>query len=92
MFDSQANRKPCSPAHRRSEIEHFVRASGAIALIVPETARDHDYRDMAAEVAAACPHLRHVLVDGSPGSGQRSAIHDSSLPMSCRSRISPRTW
>ncbi|GMU72570.1 MAG: AMP-binding protein [Burkholderiales bacterium] len=60
------------PAHRRSEIEHFVRASGAIALIVPETARDHDYRHMAAEVAAACPHLRHVLVDGSPGSGQRS--------------------
>lgn len=58
------------PAHRRNEIAHFARASGAVALLVPETAHDHDYRVMAAEVAAECSSLRHVLVDGQPLEGQ----------------------
>lgn len=58
------------PAHRGDEIVHFAKASGAVALLIAETDRDHDYRDMAREVARACPQLRHVLVDGEPGPGQ----------------------
>ncbi|MBI3156577.1 MAG: AMP-binding protein [Burkholderiales bacterium] len=58
------------PAHRRDEIVHFVRASEAVALLVPESLQGHDYRAMAREVAQACPGLRHVLVDGRPEPGQ----------------------
>ena len=44
--------------------------SGAVALLVPEKAHDHDYRTMARDVVAACSHVRHVLVDGGPLDGQ----------------------
>ena len=50
------------PAHRKSEIAHFARASGAVALMVPDVVRGFDYRDMARDVAAECPGLRHVLI------------------------------
>jgi 2,3-dihydroxybenzoate-AMP ligase len=52
------------PAHRKSEIAHFARASGAVALMVPDVVRGFDYREMARDVAAECPDLRHVLIAG----------------------------
>jgi 2,3-dihydroxybenzoate-AMP ligase len=58
------------PAHRKSEIVHFARASGAVALMVPDVVRGFDYRDMAREVAAECPDLRYLLIDGEAASGQ----------------------
>jgi len=58
------------PAHRKSEIAHFARASGAVALMVPDVVRGFDYRDMARDVAAECPDLRYLLVDGEAASGQ----------------------
>ena len=58
------------PAHRGDEIVHFARASGAVALLVPETSHDHDYRTMARDVVAACPQVSHVVVDGRPHAGQ----------------------
>lgn len=58
------------PAHRRDEIVHFVRASEAVALLVPESLQGHDYRAMARAVVQDCPQLRHVLVDGRPQPGQ----------------------
>lgn len=58
------------PAHRRSEIAHFVQASQASALFVSDLVRDFDHRTMAREVAAQCPTLRHVLVDGQALEGQ----------------------
>jgi len=59
-------------AHRRTEVVHFVNASGAIAYLVPDAIGSFDYRTLAREVAAECPSLRLVLVDGEPGPGQRS--------------------
>jgi 2,3-dihydroxybenzoate-AMP ligase len=58
------------PAHRKSEIAHFARASGAVALMVPDVVRGFDYREMARDVAAQCPDLRHVLVGGEAARGQ----------------------
>ena len=58
------------PAHRKSEIAHFARASGAVALMVPDVVRGFDYRDMARDVAAECPDLRYLLIDGEAASGQ----------------------
>jgi len=52
------------PAHRKTEIAHFARASGAVALMVPDVVRGFDYREMAREVAAECPDLKHVLIAG----------------------------
>lgn len=58
------------PAHRQSEIEHFVRGSGASALIVPDEVKGFDYRAMAQTVALRCPDLRFVIVAGEPFAGQ----------------------
>jgi 2,3-dihydroxybenzoate-AMP ligase len=59
-------------AHRHAEVTHFLRASGAVAYVIPDVIRDFDYRAMAAEVASACPALRTVFVAGKPGPGQRA--------------------
>ncbi|SUA76122.1 2,3-dihydroxybenzoate-AMP ligase [Nocardia otitidiscaviarum] len=55
------------PAHRRAEIEHLTRLSGAVAYLIADRLGDFDYRVLATEVAAAVPTLRHVLVLGDPG-------------------------
>ncbi|MFJ4656669.1 (2,3-dihydroxybenzoyl)adenylate synthase [Nocardia sp. NPDC088792] len=55
------------PAHRRAEIEHLTRLSGAVAYVIADRAGDFDYRALAAEITAAVPNLRHVLVLGEPG-------------------------
>ena len=58
------------PAHRRTEIAHFARASGAVALFIPDQVRNFDYREMAREVVALCPTLRQVIVSGQAGADQ----------------------
>ncbi len=55
------------PAHRRAEIEHLTRLSGAVAYVIADRLGDFDYRTLAAEVRAHVPDLRHVLVLGDPG-------------------------
>ncbi|AYF73360.1 2,3-dihydroxybenzoate-AMP ligase [Nocardia yunnanensis] len=55
------------PAHRRAEIEHLTRLSGAVAYLIADRVGDFDYRELAAEVSARVPSLRHVLVLGDPG-------------------------
>lgn len=58
------------PAHRQTEIMHFVRASGAVALMTPDVVRGFDYRVMARAVASHSADLRYVFVDGQPASDQ----------------------
>ncbi|GAA3734367.1 (2,3-dihydroxybenzoyl)adenylate synthase [Salinactinospora qingdaonensis] len=55
------------PAHRRSEICYLARHCDAVAYIVPDIVDSFDYRELAAEVSAEAPTLRHVLVAGDPG-------------------------
>ena len=57
-------------AHRHAEVRHFIRASGAVAYLIPDTVRDFDYREMAAMMTAEFPTLRHVVVAGEPGPDQ----------------------
>lgn len=58
----------CLPGHRTAELGHFAEVSGAVALIIADKAGGFDYRDMAAQLVAEHPALRHVIVDGDPGS------------------------
>ncbi|SNQ51367.1 2,3-dihydroxybenzoate-AMP ligase [Frankia canadensis] len=55
------------PAHRRVEIEHLARLSGAVAYAIPDTFEGFDHRRLAGEVTAAVPSVRHVLVAGEAG-------------------------
>ena len=58
-------------AHRHTEIRHFVRASGAIAYVIPDRIGSFDYRTMAAEVQQEFRGLHTVFVAGEPAAGQR---------------------
>ena len=57
----------CLPGHRTAELGHFADVSGAVALIIPDQVAGFDYRDMAAQLTAEHPALRHVIVDGDAG-------------------------
>ena len=67
-------------AHRHTEVAHFLRASGAVAYVIPDTIKGFDYRAMAIDLAPQAPALRTVFVAGEPGPGQRplSAMLESS--------------
>ena len=57
----------CLPGHRRAELGHFADVSGAVGMVIPDTAAGFDYREMAAQLTATRPALRHILVVGNPG-------------------------
>ncbi|OBI40785.1 2,3-dihydroxybenzoate-AMP ligase [Mycobacterium kyorinense] len=57
----------CLPGHRLAELSHFAEVSGAVGLVVAETANGFDYRPLAEQLVAAHPALRQVVVDGDPG-------------------------
>ena len=56
-------------AHRHTEVRHFIRASGAVAYVVPDVAHHFDYRPMAAQMQQEFAALR-VFVVGEAGAGQ----------------------
>jgi len=72
-------------AHRHTEIRHFVRASGAVAYVIPDRIGTFDYRAMAAEVQADFPALRAVFVAGDPAAGQRDLRPMIAAPMPAES-------
>jgi len=53
-------------AHRHTEVGHFLRASGAVAYVIPDAIKGFDYRAMAQELAPKAPALRTVFVAGKP--------------------------
>ncbi len=68
-------------AHRHTEIRHFVRASGAIAYVIPDRIGKFDYRTMAAEVQKDFPSLHTVFVSGEPATEQRDLREMITEPM-----------
>ena len=56
-------------AHRHTEVRHFIRASGAVAYVVPDVAHHFDYRPMATQMQGEFAGLR-VFVVGEAGDGQ----------------------
>ena len=69
-------------AHRHSEIRHFLKASGAVAYVIPDRIGGFDYREMACEILPDAPVLRHVFVAGEPGPGQVDLRSMIAAPMS----------
>jgi 2,3-dihydroxybenzoate-AMP ligase len=67
------------PAHRRAELLHFLRHSGAKGYVAPDVVKDFDFRPMAEELRAAVPALEHVVVAGEARPGQRSIAELASL-------------
>ena len=57
-------------SHRQTELRHFIRASGAVAYVLPDVAHKFDYRPMATEMQKEFPDLKTVIVVGEPGPGQ----------------------
>lgn len=67
----------CLPGHRNAELGHFADVSGAVGLVIPDSAGGFDYRAMASQLLEAHPGLRHVWVHGDPGQfGSWSALAD----------------
>ena len=58
--------------HRHAEVRHFLNASGARAYVIADRIGDFDYRDMAEQLRAEAPALRHVIVVGEAGPGQQA--------------------
>ena len=68
----------CLPGHRAAELGHFADVSAAVGLVIPDVVGGFDYRDLAAQLVANRPQLRHVLVLGDPGPFESwSALTDS---------------
>jgi 2,3-dihydroxybenzoate-AMP ligase len=61
-------------AHRHAEVRHFIRASGAVAYIVPAVVGNFDFRTMAQDVAPEFANLKHVWVAGEPLPGQAALM------------------
>ncbi len=58
--------------HRHTEVRHFLNASGARAYVIADRIGDFDYRDMAEQLRAEAPELRHVIVVGDARPGQQA--------------------
>ena len=82
----------CLPGHRSAELGHFAAVSGAVGLIVPDSIAGFDYRVLAESLVTDNPRLRHVFVDGEPGSFQSwSAITDFEGPIRDCPPVDPNT-
>lgn len=62
------------PAHRHTEIGHFIARAQAVAYLIPDVSRGFDYREMADEMVGHFPSLRHVFVVGTPYPGQHDLL------------------
>ncbi|WP_186781634.1 MULTISPECIES: (2,3-dihydroxybenzoyl)adenylate synthase [unclassified Streptomyces] len=55
------------PGHRRHEIDHLARITGAVGYVIPDRHARFDHRPLAVELCAEHPSLRHTIVVGDPG-------------------------
>ena len=55
------------PAHRLTEIAHFARKAEASAYVTTDRFEGFDYRDLARQLQAEVPAVRHVVVVGEAG-------------------------
>lgn len=52
------------PAHRQTEIAHFIDSSNSVASFIPDIHRKFDYREMMEEMGPQHPCLKQVFVTG----------------------------
>ena len=55
------------PAHRRAEITHLARTSGASAYVTEDGRHGFDHRTLATDLVDDVESLAHVFIDGDPG-------------------------
>jgi 2,3-dihydroxybenzoate-AMP ligase len=55
------------PAHRITEIRHFAEKSEASTYLIADQHAGFDYRELARELSAGVPAIRHVVVVGDAG-------------------------
>lgn len=67
------------PSHRFREVEQFVRLSGAVALASPRRAKDADFAEVFARIAADQPGLRLHLTQGDVPSDAAVRVEDLHL-------------
>lgn len=65
------------PAHRRAELSFLAAHTEATALVIPDVYRRFDHRELAADLVAVHPSLKHVLVDGDPAGFTRLSDVDA---------------
>ncbi|ORV36265.1 (2,3-dihydroxybenzoyl)adenylate synthase [Mycobacterium conspicuum] len=72
----------CLPGHRLAELSHFAEVSGAVGLVIADTANGFDYRTMAEQLVDAHPQLRHVVIDGAalPAGDPPTVVADTASP------------
>lgn len=58
------------PAHRKTEIGHFIEFTHAKAYFIPASYRSFDFTAMADEIKSESATLKHVFVVGEPLNGQ----------------------
>ncbi|WP_394298755.1 salicylate synthase [Photorhabdus luminescens] len=52
------------PTQRTHDVHALCQIARPVAYIIPDCIHDFDYREMAREIAASCPDLKHIIVDG----------------------------
>ncbi|MER2472056.1 salicylate synthase [Photorhabdus laumondii] len=52
------------PTQRAHDVHALCQIARPVAYIIPDCFHDFDYREMAREIAAFCPDLKHIVVDG----------------------------
>nr|WP_272903060.1 salicylate synthase [Xenorhabdus sp. Sc-CR9] len=52
------------PTQRAHDVHALCQIARPVAYIIPDCIHGFDYREMAREVAAACPEIKHIIVDG----------------------------
>lgn len=87
----------CLPSHRRTEIEHLAKHTGAAGWFIPSEHRGFDYLKMAEEMRAALPALRHVGVVAARGSSLDGRLGDGMFSLDAlladpiEERVAPAT-
>jgi cyclohexanecarboxylate-CoA ligase/acyl-CoA synthetase len=70
---------PVMPIYRHNEVEYVLRHSEAVAAITCESFRSVGYRQMYADLRAAAPDLRHVIVARDGGQDLGPALSFAAL-------------
>ncbi|WP_391529224.1 salicylate synthase [Photorhabdus akhurstii] len=52
------------PTQRTHDVHALCQIARPVAYIIPDCIHDFDYREMAREIAASCPDLKQIIVDG----------------------------
>lgn len=59
----------CLLPHREKELVYLANLTEAVAYMIPDVYRGHDFQEMAREIQAQCPTLTHIIVSGKARGG-----------------------